>query len=112
MEKRESARYAVELPVSFSGTKAAGGGMTRALSAHGCTVVSDDLVQPQTSVALRIELPGQYAPLKVDLAEVRWVRGQEFGLEFQRLRLEERKRLEQFLGALARAQGGGQKQAG
>ncbi len=113
MEKREFARFSIELPVSFSGNRIAGGGMISGLSLRGCTLVSDELIQAGTTLALRIELPGQYAPLKVELAEVRWAKGRDCGLEFSRLRLEEKERLQRFMSALTRkAQGGGFKQAG
>ncbi len=113
MDKREAMRFPVELPFSFSGTGAAGGGLVSGLSAHGCTVVSDDLLQPGTALVLSIQLPDQGVPLKVDLAEVRWAAGRESGLEFRRLRLEERTRLQRFLGALQKkAQGPGYRQTG
>lgn len=111
MERREFARVAVELPVSFSGTGVAGGGLISGLSARGCTLISEELIQPGTTLALRIQLPAQYTPLKVDLAEVRWAQGQEYGVEFQRLRLEEKERLQRFLSALQRSQGSGSEQA-
>jgi hypothetical protein len=112
MERREFARVAVELPVSLSGDGVAGGGLISGLSIRGCTVVSDELILPATTLAMHIQLPGQYAPLKVDLAEVRWAQGRECGLEFLRLRLEEKQRLQQFLSALQRVQGGGFRQTG
>jgi len=113
MERREYPRVAIQLPVSLSSNGVAGGGLVTGLSARGCTVVSDELIQTGTSLALRIQLPEQYAPLKVDLAEVRWAQGREFGLEFLRRRLEEKTRLQRFLSALLpRPKGGGSKQTG
>ncbi|MBI4401419.1 MAG: PilZ domain-containing protein [Nitrospirae bacterium] len=112
MEKREFARVAVELPVSFSGNGVAGGGLVSGLSSRGCTVVSDELILPGTTCALHIQLPAQSAPLKVDLAEVRWAQGRECGLEFVRLRLEEKQRLGRFLSSLQRSKGGGFRQTG
>jgi hypothetical protein len=100
MERREFPRVAVELPVSFSGGGVAGGGLVSGLSARGCTVVSDELILPGTTLALHIQLPEQYAPLKVDLAEARWAQGRECGLEFMRVRLEDKERLLRFLSAL------------
>jgi hypothetical protein len=112
MERREFARFAVELPVSFSGNGIAGGGLVSGLSARGCTVVSDELVQNGAGVALRIQLPEQYAPLRIELAEVRWAIGRECGLEFRRVRLEEKARLQRFISALMRnAEGGGLRHA-
>lgn len=112
MEKREFARVAAELPVSFSGNGVAGGGLVSGLSSRGCTLVSDELILSGTALALHIQLPEQYAPLKVDLAEVRWAQGRECGLEFLTLRLEEKQRLGRFLSTLQRAQGGGFRQTG
>ncbi|MGH7236330.1 MAG: PilZ domain-containing protein [Nitrospiraceae bacterium] len=113
MNRREYPRVGVQLPVSLSSSGVAGGGLVSGLSARGCTVVSDELIQTGTSLALHIQLPDQYAPLKVDLAEVRWAQGREFGLEFVRLRLEEKTRLHRFLGALLRPpKGGGSTQTG
>ena len=112
MEKRECERLAVELPVSFSGAGLAGSGLCSGLSSQGCKMISDDLMLPGMTVALHIQLPDQYAPLKVDLAEVRWAQGEECGLEFQRVRLEEKQRLQRFLNALGRLKSGGFRQAG
>lgn len=100
MEKRGSPRVAVEFPISFSGNEASGSGLVSRLSTGGCTVGSDDPVQPGTFLVLHIQLPSQYSPLKVDLAEVRWAKGREFGLEFIRLRKEEKERLRKLLGSL------------
>jgi hypothetical protein len=105
-DKREFARFAVKLPVTFSGEDVAGGGMTAGISNKGCTMVSEDLILAGITLALHIQLPEQYAPLKVDVAEVRWAQGEEFGVEFVRLRLEEKQRLAKFLKALQRVQGG------
>ena len=97
MNKREFARVAVELPISFSGSGLSGGGLLSGLSTRGCTIMSDELILPGTKLALQIQLPEQYSPLKIDLAEVRWAQGRECGLEFQRLRLEEKQRLQRFI---------------
>lgn len=100
MERREGSRFTVELPVSFSGGSAAGGGLVTRLSAGGCTLTSEELLLTGTALVLTIHLPEQAFPLRVDLAEVRWADGRTNGLEFRRLRLEEKRRLQRFLGAL------------
>lgn len=112
MEKREFVRIPVELPVSFSGDGEAGGGLVSVLSVKGCTVISDELILPGATLALHIQLPEQYAPLKIDLAEVRWAQGRECGLEFLRLRLEEKQRLHRFISAFQRTESGGFRQTG
>ncbi len=93
MDKREFPRFAVELPISFSGTVVAGGGIVSSLSNEGCTVRSDENVHPGTFLVLHIHLSEQYSPLAIELAVVRWSTGREFGLEFLRMASHERRRL-------------------
>ena len=107
MDRREFARVSVELPASFSGSGVSGGGLLSTLSTRGCMIVTDELLQRGTTVALQIQLPDPYTPLKVDLAEVRWADGRDAGLEFLRLRLEEKRRLQGFIRAVQSAKGGG-----
>jgi hypothetical protein len=99
-EKREYARLAVKLPVTFSGEDVAGGGLTSGLSVHGCTLVTEDLLLTGNTLAVHIQLPAQSQPLKVDVAEVRWGQAGEYGLEFVRLPLQEKQRLSKFIKAL------------
>ncbi len=102
MEQRKAPRFPVglPLPISFAGHEVAGGGFVSSLSREGCTVVSDENVQPGTYLVLRLHLPEEYSPLKVDLAVVRWATGWGFGAEFIRLRREERERLQRLVTSL------------
>ena len=97
MERRESPRFAVELPISFSGNEVAGGGIVSSLSTEGCTITSEEKVQPGTYLVLHIHLSEQYSSLGIELAVVRWSTGQEMGLEFLRMASQERQRLSQIL---------------
>ncbi len=100
MDKRDSSRFTVELPISFSGNVVAGGGLVSSLSNEGCTVRSDENVHPGTFLVLHIHLSEQYSPLEIELAEVRWSTGMEFGLEFRRMASQERQRLFHILKSL------------
>ncbi len=100
MDKREFPRFAVELPISFSGSEVTGGGILSGLSNKGCTVVSDEHAQPGTFLVLHIHLSEQYSPLEIELAVVRWSTGREFGLEFLRMASQERQRLFHILKSL------------
>jgi len=100
MEQRKALRFAVGIPISFSSDEVAGGGLVSSLSRIGCTVVSDENVQPGTYLVLRLHLPEEYSPLKVDLAVVHWATAWEFGAEFIRLRREERERLHRLVTSL------------
>lgn len=63
---------------------------------------SEEWVEPGMRVVLHIHLPEQYSPITVDSAEVVWVLGRKFGVEFLRMGLEARERLRQLVSALAR----------
>src|SRR5262245_8773008 len=62
------------------------------LSTNGCQATS--LVQVQVGMILRLSLflPDQKWPLRIDEALVRWVKGENFGLEFTGIRPAQRER--------------------
>ncbi len=70
------------------------------LAYEGCTVRSDENVQPGTYLVLHIHLSEQYSPMEIELAEVRWSTGREFGVEFREMASQERQRLLQILKSL------------
>ena len=100
MELRQSPRFPVQFPVSFSGDKIVWHGTMSDLSAGGCKVVSDPFILEGSKVILRAHLPSQASPVQVEVAKVRWSRGQEFGLEFLYMKPEERERLTHFIETL------------
>jgi len=100
MDKREPSRFAVELPIAFSGVDVSGGGIVSSLSNKGCTVRSDEHVRPSTFLVLHIHLSEQYSPIEIKLAVVRWSTGKEFGVEFLEMASQERQRLHHILKSL------------
>jgi c-di-GMP-binding flagellar brake protein YcgR len=100
MELRQSPRFPVQIPVSFSGDKIVWHGTVSDLSTGGCKVVSDPIILEGSKVVLRAHLPSQASPVQVEVAKVRWSRGQEFGLEFLYMKPEERARLTHFIETL------------
>lgn len=74
------------------------------LSKEGCAVASEEMVPAYTFLALHLQLPEQHVPLKVEVAEVRWVSGIGFGLQFLQLRAEEQERLQRFIKTLESSQ--------
>ncbi len=70
------------------------------LSVGGCKVDTKASVYIGMYLPLRVYLPGQETPLKVDQAAVRWAKEQEFGLEFISMRPEEEERLRRFVSTL------------
>ncbi len=97
LERRKFTRFEVEIPLSFSGKEVVGGGLVTSLSKEGCSVMSEEPMRPKTVLALHLQLPEQYAPMRVEVAEVRWVSASGFGVEFRHLRAEEQERLRRFI---------------
>ena len=63
------------------------------ISTNGCQVSSQVAVQVGMQLRLSIFLGDQKWPLRIEQATVRWVRGQNFGLEFIGIRSAQRERL-------------------
>ena len=63
------------------------------LSENGAKVVSDRGIEYGMQLKLKIYVRPHTLPVTVELATVRWVNGQEFGLEFLSMQAEELGRL-------------------
>jgi len=86
---------------STSVSMVGGEGVLQNLSHYGCRMKSDTSLQPGTELELCFFYGGrEAAPIRVDLATVRWARGQELGVKFLRLQSQEEARLRQVIGEL------------
>ncbi len=97
--KRE--HYRVPLPhtypVMFSDTKTIGEGTVTNLSVFGCAIECRNIVPTDTSLLIRLILPDQPASLPIDQAAVRWIKGNQVGLQFTRLERAANLRLHTFV---------------
>ena len=100
MEKRKHPRLVCEYSISFEGVKITGSGTVNNLSLSGCSLQSDTDVHTGAYLELQISPPDHESPIQVGLATVRWVNGQESGLEFINLDTEQQKRLRRLLDSL------------
>lgn len=100
MMQRRTPRFAVQLPVSFSGDEVSGKGTILNLSTEGCAVLGDATLAKSNYLALQIDLPGDSSPLIIELAAVRWCSGSQSGLEFIRLESTQQERLQAFVKTL------------
>jgi PilZ domain len=100
MEGRKHTRFAVQLPVSFSGDQLSDRGTILNVSAEGCAITSDRVAATGTYLQLTMQLREREDPVQVDLAAVRWVSTTRFGVEFIKMRPEEGDRLKKFVKAL------------
>ena len=90
-------RFPLFYPVIFGGAPFVGEGILTNLSLMGCSVMSDREVLCGSEVRVSVLLPNQMPALSIDLGMIKWVQGHEFGVEFLRLPLEERQRLNSML---------------
>ena len=90
-------RFPLRYPVIYGGAPFVGEGILNNLSLMGCSILSDREVLCGSQVRVSVLLPNQMQALSIDLGTVKWVQGEEFGVEFVRLPLEARKRLNNAL---------------
>jgi PilZ domain len=100
MEGRKHTRFAVQLPVSFSGDQLSDRGTILNLSAEGCAITSETVAGVAVYLQLTMQLREGDEPIQVDLAAVRWISSTRFGVEFIKIRPEEGERLKQFVNVL------------
>ena len=90
-------RFPLHYPVIFGGAPFVGEGILTNLSMMGCSVLCDREVLCGSEVRVSVLLPNQTQALSIDLGTVKWVQGEQFGVEFLRLPLEARQRLDSTL---------------
>ena len=100
MEGRKHTRFAVQLPVSFSGDQLSDRGTILNLSAEGCAITSETVAGVAVYLQMTMQLREREEPVQIDLAAVRWVSATRFGVEFIKIRPEEGERLKQFVNVL------------
>ena len=100
MEGRKHTRFAVQLPVSFKGDQLSHRGTILNVSAEGCAITSETVAGTAVYLQLTMQLREREEPVQVDLAAVRWSSATRFGVEFIKIRPDERERLKRFVKAL------------
>lgn len=90
-------RFTLFYPVVFGGAPFVGEGTLANLSLTGCSVMCDREVLCGSDVRVSVLLPNQTPALSIDLGTIKWVQGCQFGVEFLRLPVEARQRLDNML---------------
>ncbi len=104
-QQRRAARFPVQYTVDLLGHHDADDGTVSDLSVGGCKVATEASVYIGMYLTLRVYLPGQQTPLKVDQAAVRWAKEQQYGLEFMSMWPEEEERLRNVVSTLDAGRG-------
>lgn len=95
LRPRKHPRFIVHCPVTFQGL-ASGTGHLQDLSLHGCKVRSEVPLSVDTHLTMTICLPSM-APLKVNVAVVRWIKREACGIEFVWMEPDMLERLQHYL---------------
>ncbi len=104
MYQRRYARYAVHFRSALSTPEIPEGtGTAVDLSIRGCRVQSFIPVISGIRMKLSIDVPEPKTVIEIDQAVVRWVTGQEFGLEFASIAPEQFERLTKIIQQLPSA---------
>ena len=90
-------RFPLHFPVVFGGAPFVGEGILTNLSLKGCSVLCDREVLRGSDVRVSVLLPDQRTALSIELGTIKWVQGEQFGVEFLRVPLEARQRLNSML---------------
>jgi len=90
-------RFPLHYPVVFGGAPFVGEGILNNLSLMGCSILCNREVLCGSEVRVSVLLPNQTPALSIELGTIKWVQGEQFGVEFLRLPLEARQRLNSTL---------------
>jgi hypothetical protein len=104
MSKRIGARAMVHRQVEYQHARGQGDGMLLDLSLQGCRIKGAPPFPCGTRLRLQLWLPDQAEPVKLELAAVRWVQDDHFGVSFLEVTPDARARIEQGLQVLIEAQ--------
>ena len=99
-EQRQQPRFTSQFRSTFSGEQREGQGRTLDLSTGGCKIEADLPVVMGDAFEFRIYVPGLDWPLRIDEAQVRWVKAGTFGIQFTKIRPEEAEKLYQVIANL------------
>jgi hypothetical protein len=100
MEQRQQPRFTSQFRSTFSGEQREGQGRTLDLSTGGCKIEADLPVVMGDAFEFRIYVPGLDWPLRIDEAQVRWVKAGTFGIQFTKIRPDEAEKLYQVIASL------------
>lgn len=90
-------RLPVTYPAMFSDSAIIGEGQVTNLSVFGCTLECAGGIPEKTTLLVRLILPDKEESLPIERAEIRWVKGNQVGLQFNQLERTANLRLHGFV---------------
>jgi hypothetical protein len=99
-EKRQQPRFTSQFRSTFSSEQREGQGRTLDLSIGGCMIEADLPVVVGATLECRIYVPGLDWPLRIDEAQVRWIKSGVFGIQFTKIQSDEETKLDRVIANL------------
>lgn len=103
---RKNQRIKRLVPVRYLGDGIIGEGIIKDLSLSGSYITGNATVSIGAVIALQIFVPGDPEPLLIDRATVRWVKGSDFGVDFDAFQAQVTERITKIISTLVKAQHG------
>lgn len=103
---RKNSRLKRLVPVRYLHDGVAGEGIVKDLSLSGSYITGNAPVSVGMSLNLQIFVPGDSEPLLIDHAIVKWVKGSEFGVDFDSSQTKEAKQITKVIATLVKVQHG------
>ena len=103
---RKNQRLKRLVPVRYLGDEIAGEGIIKDLSLSGSYMTGNTPVSVGMTLALQLFVPGEPEPLLIDRATVKWVKGSEFGMDFDTLQPKVAERITAIISMLVKRQHG------
>lgn len=101
---RKDQRIKRLVPVRYLGDRIIGEGIIKDLSLSGSYITGNASVSIGAVIALQIFIPGDPEPLLIDRATVKWVKGSDFGVDFDTSQSEVTERIAKIISKLVKAQ--------
>ena len=103
---RKHQRLKKLVPVRYLGDGMAGEGIIKDLSLSGSYMTGNAPVSVGMTLALQIFVPGDPEPLLIERVTVQWVKGSEFGVNFDLPQPKVAERITQVISTLVKTQHG------
>ena len=103
---RKDQRLKKLVPVRYLGDGIAGEGMIEDLSLSGSYMTGNIPVSVGMALSLQMFVPGDPEPLLIDRAIVKWVKGSEFGVDFDTPQPKVAERITKIISTLVKSQHG------
>ena len=94
------------VPVRYRGDGIVGEGIIQDLSLSGSYLTGNAPVSVGIALALELLVPGNSEPLLIDRVTVKWVKGSEFGIDFDTPQPKVAERITQVISTLVKTQHG------